>query len=201
MKHCRIKNCTNNYYAKGYCQNHYSAFITRGGYKYHKCKVEGCNKILQSKSIYCSRHKERVEANLPTDLSVKFYAKREKNYQWKGGVSEYPNHYLMKKNRIVVLNKHPYCEKCGIKATEVHHRNGNKADHRIENLMPSCHRCNCKIRFTPLKNKNSEIYGINLKEMVRKFGHNYYFYLNLHKKEILKEFIAEKTTTNSIVSV
>lgn len=102
-------------------------------------------------------------------MSIKGRNKGPKNGNWRGGVSEYPNHYLMKKNRLIILLNNPKCEICGKQATEVHHRNGNKADHRLKNLMASCHSCNAKIHFAPINTKYRRLYGMTLKELGKKY--------------------------------
>jgi len=67
-----------------------------------------------------------------------------KNPMWKGGIAEYPNHGELKKNRLVVLNKANHiCQVCRGIATEVHHIDKTKTNHKKENLLPVCHKCNC----------------------------------------------------------
>jgi len=86
----------------------------------------------------------------------------------KGGVAEYPKHYLMKKNRLIILLKNLRCEICGKPAVEVHHRDGSKFNHELSNLMASCHRCNSKIRFKPNNSKYRRLYGMSLREIIIK---------------------------------
>lgn len=79
------------------------------------------------------------------------------NPRWRGGVSEYKNHYLLKKNRLIVLKAANYvCEKCGRIASVTHHRDGGKTNHNCENLMPLCEPCHFKIH-TGRKNKKTKI--------------------------------------------
>ncbi len=71
--------------------------------------------------------------------------KGKNNGNWKGGVSEYPNHYLMKQNRRIVLRSHPLCEICGIKkSVEIHHKDKNKSNHSFDNLVAVCKKCHFK---------------------------------------------------------
>lgn len=59
---------------------------------------------------------------------------------------EYENHYEMKVNRLKVLQQSQFiCNYCGGKATEVHHLDGSKDNHSLENLIPTCHKCHMKI--------------------------------------------------------
>jgi 5-methylcytosine-specific restriction endonuclease McrA len=69
------------------------------------------------------------------------------NGNWNGGVSEYPNHYYLKKQRLVKLNNIGFvCEKCKIKkAKEIHHKDRNKSNHKLNNLMALCVPCHLKI--------------------------------------------------------
>lgn len=141
---CKIEGCNREHYAKGYCRKHYERFITNGGYKLHKCKIKSCSKMIYSKSMYCEKHRYRIKHNLPLDLSIKCFLKGKRNPNWRGGVAEYPNHYLMKKNRLIILMQNPKCEYCGKPATEVHHKDENKSNHKLSNLTATCHKCNTK---------------------------------------------------------
>lgn len=135
MKICKVKNCKNKYFTKGYCRFHYD--------------------------------RKRHSPHLPLD-NKRYSPKGKRNVNWKGGIAEYPNHYLMKKNRLIILMNNPKCEICDKPATDIHHRNGNKADHRLSNLMALCHSCNNLIRFKPNKSKYRKLYGMTLKEMGEK---------------------------------
>ena len=94
--------------------------------------------------------------------------KGELNTNWKGGVFEYPNHYEMKKNRLIVLKEANYiCFNCGRKATEIHHADLSKDNHSLNNLTAACHKCNClpKFRNKTKTSKYIKIYGKTLKEL------------------------------------
>lgn len=159
---CIIDGCNNKYYAKGFCKNHYTINWRRGTpfYKtYEKgiYKVKKCEEQAYLKG-YCILHygrkKQGVRINRPWGVKGKL------NPRWNNGTSDYPNHYQMKKNRLVILKEANYiCEYCGGKANEVHHKDLSKNNHSLDNLAASCHKCNCnKLR----RNKNVrylKIYG------------------------------------------
>ena len=159
---CSIEGCGRKHSSNGYCHKHHEAYIRRGGYKFGEqgkrisriCLVEGCNKIVVSRS-YCALHYRRFVNGTPLDLPY-YCNKGERNGRWNGGVSEYPNHYLLKKNRLIVLKNYPTCQRCNKKkSTCVSHRNKDKSDHKIENLEALC--CSCKSkRCFNLVSKNME---------------------------------------------
>lgn len=66
---------------------------------------------------------------------------------------EYENHYAMKKNRLQVLQENNFtCRHCGDKATQIHHKDGSKNNHELENLIPVCHKCHMRLHWP--KNKS-----------------------------------------------
>ena len=157
------------------------------------CKIKNCDRKCIAKG-YCAlhwhrKHYNKIPINLPYHGNKGF-----RNIQWRGGVAEYPNHYIMKKNRLIILIHNPICEICNEKpAVEVHHRNGNKADHRLRNLIASCHRCNSKIRFKPNNSKYRRIYGMNLKEMANKLNFSETNIYYLHQQNRLKNLLSIKS--------
>jgi 5-methylcytosine-specific restriction endonuclease McrA len=54
----------------------------------------------------------------------------------------YPNHSLMKKNRLIKLKQTKCkCEVCGGKASVIHHLDGSMDNHKLENLSTLCPKC------------------------------------------------------------
>lgn len=212
MRLCKIKNCNEKHYAKEYCINHWRRFIwypknkkhsveyqkqyrkEHYGIFVHICEIKNCTNRTHHKYKYCSIHRRRIEKNLPLDLSINckgFNAPRgNRNFMWRGGVSEYPNHYLMKKNRIIVLKNNPKCKKCKKKiATMVHHKNLDKTDHRLLNLMPVCCSCNGKLRHHKNTSKYRRLYGMTLGEISKKNNCSTTQVWLLHKKNLLSILI------------
>ncbi len=164
---CKFENCKNKYYAREYCHKHYFKMIyypihkknislqyhehylkVNHGLRRKKCKARNCQFKATRPYQYCYRHRRRIKSNLPLDLSIngkKLHAPRgNKNFMWKGGVAEYPNHYLMKKQRLIILMNNPKCEYCGKPATEIHHKDEKKSNHELSNLAATCRSCNLK---------------------------------------------------------
>ena len=110
-------------------------------------------------------------------------------------MQEYPNHYQMKQNRLVkVQQTKGLCEICSNKANTIHHKDGSKDNHALENLIVLCKHCHSLIH-ADRKNNTSifrRAYGLTLQEMSNKFGGSLTFYYNLHKKDTLKNFLESK---------
>jgi hypothetical protein len=91
----------------------------------------------------------------------------ELNPNWKGGSSEYYNHSLMKRRRIEKLKSVGHlCELCGKKAGVIHHIDGSKDNHDIENLSALCWKCHMS-RHKGRKNgcKSRDGYGLTPNEI------------------------------------
>ena len=121
---------------------------------------------------------------------------------WKGGIAEYPNHYEMKKNRLIKLQKtKSRCEICNDKANTLHHKDGSKDNHTIKNLIILCHRCH-SIIHTKIKNryksrysedtKYGRLYGMTLPQMMNTFGRSITFFTLLHKRNKLAYYLRTK---------
>jgi len=115
------------------------------------------------------------------------------NFMWKGGVAEYPNHYLMKKNRLIKLQRaKARCEICGKRARTIHHKDGSKNNHSLKNLIVLCLSCH---RIIDLKKGNMEghttkyirKYGLTLKEIAQKLHIHEVTAWNWNKKDILQD--------------
>jgi cytochrome c2 len=95
---------------------------------------------------YCAKHEMRRIKNQSLDLTIKYSNSKEKNHWWKGGVSEYKDHSTLKRHRLIILEKATYkCSECNKKATVVHHLDGSKDNHSLENLMALCQKCHTGI--------------------------------------------------------
>lgn len=179
-KFCKIKNCGLRHYAKGYCHKHWKNVRTwkhplgkRLGIM-HKCYVYNCKSRTLNK--YCNYHYRRFKKGLP--LTYKISTKGKYNINWRGGIFEYPNHYLMKKNRLIILMHNPKCEYCGKPAIEIHHKDENKANHRLSNLAAVCRKCNCR-----QSSKFYKRFGYTLEEITNMLGRSCIYWWK-HPEEI-----------------
>jgi hypothetical protein len=111
---------------------------------------------------------------------------------WKSGVSEYPNHYLMKQNRLIKLQQtKAKCEICGERGVQIHHKDGSKNNHNLKNLILLCHYCHTTIDLkTGSGNghttKYIRKYGMTLKEMAQKLHTCETTIWKWHQKKILQ---------------
>lgn len=95
------------------------------------------------------------------------------NPRWNGGKSDYPHHYDLKVARKKKMRSVEWtCERCGSRAVLTHHKNGDKSDHRIDNLMALCAACHGIVhRGHPKKtSKYLSRYGMRLNEIAAKSG-------------------------------
>ncbi len=95
------------------------------------------------------------------------------NPNWNGGTSDYENHADMKRVRLIKLQQvKGRCEVCGEKAHSIHHIDGSKNNHDIDNLAVLCQKCHGTIH-SGRKNKTSKYIrecGMTLKEIAEKVG-------------------------------
>ena len=171
---CSVINCNDEHYAKSYCRTHYNLNRRNGAPIYKKvfpkptCMVSGCLKESIIKGFckfHYGRHLNGTDLHRPKGIGG------ELNYNWKGGVSEYPNHYELKKNRLIVLeNSNWVCKYCGGKADRVHHRDKTKRNHKLNNLAPSCATCNSQRMDENNRRYFVSKYGMSSIEISRKTG-------------------------------
>ena len=94
--------------------------------------------------------------------------KGAKNFRWNNGASEYKNHAILKRVRLEALERDKHkCKFCNKKATEIHHKDGTKENHDMNNLISVCHKCHIN-QFHKHKKTTSKYirkYGMSLQEM------------------------------------
>jgi len=98
----------------------------------------------------------------------------EKNGMWKGGVAEYPNHFILKKRRLEILKRAKgKCEICGESAYEVHHIDFSKNNHSLDNLIYLCRNCHLALHMPEARpGRPAKILykGMTAKEIRQKTG-------------------------------
>lgn len=194
-KKCLINGCLEKHYAKNYCRNHYSNFLLNGNPlkktydNSGKCLAPDCPSKAEARG-YCGKHYTRLKKH--GDVNYKGSPKGSINGNYKGGVSEYMNHYDFKKNRIFKMQETKgRCEICGREGFEVHHKDETKENHNLENLILLCKKCHL-MAHTGRRNKTSKFrrqYGMSLAELAEKYGGSETRIFQLHRRGVLKEFI------------
>ncbi|MFH1231363.1 MAG: HNH endonuclease signature motif containing protein, partial [Planctomycetota bacterium] len=115
-----------------------------------------------------------------------------------GGTSEYPNHYLMKKNRLIILLHNPICEICKKNsAVEIHHKDFSRDNHNLSNLQAVCHSCHprrlrvkiisidkVKIIRDTLSSEIHQRYGMTVKDIATKLNRSQGFVVYWHKYSV-----------------
>jgi hypothetical protein len=144
---CLIEGCKNQLYVKDYCRTH-SQTVNRiiNNRKAGRlvridrpnCAATDCPRKAYKKDFFCSIHEKEYQRPK--------YPKGENHWSWRGGVAEYPDHSLLKKQRLVKLASVQYeCEvhgpACKKVADRVHHKDGLKTNHDVSNLVATCSKC------------------------------------------------------------
>lgn len=167
MKKCIFESCSNEVIAKNLCNKHYykkyreiHPKITIK--KTHSCKENNCKTRISLSKIYCCKHCPKKPDGRVGKLA----------WNWKGGISFYKNQRLMKKNRLIIMEKYNWiCQECGKKATDAHHKDQDKSNHSINNLIPLCHYCHCQKHVGRMnKTKFTIKYGLSAPYIAKKLN-------------------------------
>jgi hypothetical protein len=147
-----------------------------------KCVI--CDRALdkRNKKNTCYKHSGKYYSrkyhglpinNLEKDLRLDRMIGKN-NPRWNNGCSEYPNHALMKKNRLIKLQEtRRICEICGKEGMTIHHKDGLKANHQINNLIVVCLKCHGFLHNKgPLQKKRmtkwKRYFGMSIDDVAKK---------------------------------
>lgn len=189
---CKVDGCETNFFAKGYCYTHWVQFRKNGDklYQSHKCQAEGCSE--RTTTDYCHFHKIRVCRGMHLDATASELMSGPNNWNWRGGKSQYTNHSEFKRQRKIKLRSVNYtCQLCGDIATEVHHKDGLKVDHRQENLEALCHHCHMSNYHSQNHtSKYKKHYGVGIKELCIKVKSDPSRIRKWHEQGILSKILS-----------
>lgn len=134
LKICTVENCDKAYVAKGYCLMHYVRVKRYGSTdkpikKSKMCKIDGCG--TQCRGLgYCTKHYARFKTHGNPLISL-----RCDNGE---GFTNQRGYRIVRSDKIQLSEHRLVMEKfLGRKLLSnenIHHKNGNKIDNRIENL-------------------------------------------------------------------
>lgn len=140
---CLADGCRNPRIARGYCSPHYQRLLDHGdplgGGPSHRykaggpCAIEGCERVARTSGM-CGMHYSRVvrHGDAHHERTIKGVVTRG-GYHYTSA-PHHPNaskHGWIPTHRIVMSE---YLGRALLPGEEVHHRNGDRLDNRIENL-------------------------------------------------------------------
>ena len=68
-------------------------------------------------------------------------------------------------NRLIVITRNPQCELCGAKGEHVHHKDNNRTNHDLFNLMVLCSVCH-----SYLHRRKKSRYSVTVRELAEKYS-------------------------------
>ena len=114
----------------------------------------------------------------------------------------YPNHYTMKKNRIIKLQQTKCtCEICGKRAQVVHHIDESLDNHSLDNLMALCSKCHRAIHHPDRvygvhkTSKYIRLYGATMAQIRKRTGFPKHKISEMHEKGELQGYLNELIAT------
>jgi hypothetical protein len=113
---------------------------------------------------YCSKDIYRTPADIRKSVSGKFFCSRSCHCAWENKHSRSEDHspnWTGGQNvyRLIIKrsDKEACCQKCGLKderVLEVHHKDGNRRNNKLSNLIWLCRNCHC---LSHIENKEAMV--------------------------------------------
>lgn len=134
---CPVEGCENQISQKGYCPKHYFNLIRKP--KMGKCTFEGCEDVIFNVGTgLCAGHYDQKLHNRPLTVKKKINKDGTGHVNSSGYRMIYrPNHPNSYSNGHVLEHVFVYSEYLGrpiLDSENIHHKNGDRLDNRIENL-------------------------------------------------------------------
>ena len=116
------------------------------------CRYIGCNALTNE--TYCDRHRRPKKTRVDPEAHRRYDAGRRSSH-----ARGYDRRWY--KFRAAYLARHPWCDRCGGPATEIHHvkplRLSTELKYEEDNLVALCKPCHTRVEHH--KRRNSHLNG------------------------------------------